>query len=640
MNLEPFLIAPWEGGGLTEYYKPFLIGNEAFPIIDDAYCWRGTVSKREGNVLLGALPTAPVQGLATYYVPSTGDQQLVAFSDTNAYLFDTVTSAFIDISFNSTPAAITWTGTTDDYFWSTNFAKALWTTNNVDYIRFWNGTSASGWANQRPLVGGGARVDTCLMLIPYKGRLVMLSTVEGGTAFKQRARWSQLGTPYVPAVAPDPAAVPPTPFTTDANAWNDSIPGKGSFVDADTTERIISCGIIRDVLIVFFQRSTWRLRYSGNEVLPFYWERINTQYGADSTFGTIPFDEHLLTYSRYGFIAADTNAVRRIDEKIPDQSFQIEAGTTQVNLNRVHGIRDFYRQTAYWAYPDIYASVVPNKVLTYNYLDQTWSRFNQAFRCYGYYNVFNDVTWAASTSPWEDSDDAWASPWQQAGFPQVVAGDASLTSGNVYIVYDTTFQDREQVQRTITNVSIANPAVVTTSVAHGLLTNDSVYFQGVTGTMAASINGLRFNITVISPTTFSILLNTAALTYTGGGTVTGGTNFNFNITTKRFNPYLKEGRRCRLAYVDLYCTTDPGSEITCDLFTDDEDDTPVISRAVNLSTGTTGTYVRVFFGTTARLVQLRLRLTDAQLADRKQGGAYFELQGMVMWFSRGGILKR
>jgi hypothetical protein len=643
---EPYLIAPFdsEGAGLVEYYKPWLIGNDAFPIIEDAYCWRGNVRKREGDILLGTLPTTPVQGLRTYLVPSTGDQQLIAFSKTKSYVFNTGTQAFDNVSFFQTSgAAISWTGGNDDFFWSSNFQNSMWATNFVDPLRFYNGSTTQGWNNQRPTLNGANLLLSCLMVIPYKGRLVVLNTTEGPigapVSFRQRARWSQIGTAYVPASGGDPAVVPPTGYSTDANAWRDDIPGRGGFIDADTSERIVSAGIVRDTLIVFFQRSTWRLRYTGNEILPFIWERINTQYGSEATFSTIPFDEALLTFSRFGFIAADTNSVARIDEKIPDQSFQIETGTTLANLNRIHGIRDFYRQTAYWAYPAENTSVYPDRVLDYNYLEKTWSRFNQSFRVFGYYNTFNDKTWANAGTNWEDSDFPWSSPWNQNQFPQIVAGDSSLNSGNIYIVYDNVNIDQDDVSFDITNITAANPAVVTTSTINTFVTGHSVLINNVTGTMAGSLNNTSFTITVLSQTTFSINFDTTALTYTGGGTATSTVPYNFNIYTKRFNPYIKLGTRAKLAYVDIYCTGNVNSQITLHHYIDDEDGFPTLTKTVNCSSTNQGQYVRVFLGSIGRFHQLQLTLSTSQLEDAEQGTAQFEMQGMLLWFRPEGRIK-
>lgn len=640
------MIAPFdsEGAGLVEYYKPWLIGNDAFPIIEDAYCWRGNVRKREGDILLGTLPTTPVQGLRTYLVPGSGDQQLVAFSKTKSYLFNTGTQVFDDINFTPAPAAFFWTGGNDAYFWTCNYANAMWTTNfesTTDHIKFWNGSATAGWSTHQPVVNGTTTLDGALIILPYKGRLVVLNTVEGGVAFRNRARWSQIGTPYLSATAG--VYVPPAPFNvvaaTNNNSWRDDIPGRGGFIDADTSERIVSAGIVRDTLIVFFQRSTWRLRYTGNEILPFIWERINTQYGSEATFSTIPFDEALLTFSRFGFIAADTNSVARIDEKIPDQSFQIETGTTLANLNRIHGIRDFYRQTAYWAYPAENTSVYPDRVLDYNYLEKTWSRFNQSFRVFGYYNTFNDKTWANAGTSWETSDFPWSSPWNQNQFPQIVAGDSSLNSGNIYIVYDNVNIDQDDVSYDITNITAANPAVVTTSVINTFVTGHSVLINGVTGTMAGTLNTNSFTITVLTQTTFSINVDTTALTYTGGGTATSTVPYNFNIYTKRFNPYIKLGTRAKLAYVDIYCTGNVNSQITLHHYIDDEDGFPILTKTVNCSSTNQAQYVRVFLGSIGRFHQLQLTLSSSQLEDPEQGTAQFEMQGMLLWFRPEGRIK-
>jgi hypothetical protein len=74
----------------------------------------------------------------------------------------------------------------------------------------------------------------------------------------------------------------------------------------------------------------------------------------------------------------------------------------------------------------------------------------------------------------------------------------------------------------ISGVSNANPCVVTCAGPHGLLPvgTSAAIIQGVLGT--AGVNG-SWNATYLSPTTFSIPLNTtAAGAYTSGGTVEGG----------------------------------------------------------------------------------------------------------------------
>lgn len=651
MTLEARLITPFEKGGLVTYYKPWLIGDDAFPIIENMYLWRGQLKKREGFTLLGTLPTTPVQGLKNYIVPATANEQLIAFSTTKAYLWDTVGLTFNDISLNQFGATISWGGGVDDFFNASSYANSSWFTNGAqqnnagagaanNYIRYYNGTPTAGFVDHRPAVDATTTLDGALITIPYKGRLVTLNTTENGIRYRQRARWSQVGTPYAGSgplltitgiTAANPAQIttsvahnlttgqsvyifgvlgtmgpvlnnqsfvltvtgantftvpvdttalvyggagtaqglgsPPLPFANDANAWRADIPGKGGFVDAPTSERLVAAAILRDILIVFFQRSTWRLRYTGSEILPFVWEQFNTLYGSESTHDVISFDEQLLTWSRYGFIGSTTNAVDRIDEKIPDKSFEVESGTGNLSdLQRIHGIRDFYRQMAYWTYPDSSANAQsPNRVLAYNYLTGTWSVFEQSFRCFGQYKTTFDITWANSanlTPPlaWDNSNFTWTSYSNQENAPYLLAG---ATNGNVYVVYDV---------------------------------------QGVSQD--------------------------------------NGTNFGFDVWTKRFNPYIEQGHRCRLVFADFYVNSEVEAEFTVELYMDDNPDLPVMTKRVQIDSKTRESrYVRVYFGSVGRVFQIRMFLSDSQLADDNSGTAQVTIQGIVIWTRKQGRLK-
>lgn len=738
MAYEPQLITPFEDSGLVKYYKPFLVGKAAFPDIQNAYPWRGSVRKREGFSIFGTLPTSPVQGLKNWINPSTLVQSLIGFSTTKSYLWNTGTSLFNDITFlafggpgqTNANQAFSWSNGTNDYFWTSNYAASMWTTNNLtaDHIRFWNGTPAGGWSIHQPTVNGTTTLDAGLIILPYRGRLVVLNTSEGGNPFPQRARWCQIGTPYtsnsagvsitnitaaanavvsvgvttsftigqkvgitgvvgsmgpvlnfnqfnVVAINPGVSVTisasttgltytsggtiqgtgstsPPSPFTIDIFGWRDDIPGRGGFVDADTSERIVSAEIVRDTLIVAFQRSTWRLRYTGNEILPFVWERLNTQYGAESTYSNVAFDEAALFFSRYGFIGSTTNDVARIDENIPDDSFAIEAvDSSFTGLSRVQAIRDYYRQMAYWTIESVSSTTASNQIYAYNYLDKSWAIFTPTvpIKTFGYFFNSSDLTWSTfNISPkhrwrrFNSDDDIWENfgSGQNTGFPFIIGGDAN---GNVYQMFEF-FQ---------------NPAVD----------------AGGTGSEA---------------------------------------NFNFSISTKTFNPYLPQGLKARVGYVDIYCTTNVGGEITLEHFVDDQQ-SPILTKTVEIfsrgvlaitaiTPGTTTTittatphnlpsdiatqvsisdiygsigtalnnttplatfvsstsftvpidtsgktytsggfvwkggfdnglakYVRVYLGPIAHMHQFVLTLSPSQLSDPIKGTAQFEMQALLVW---------
>jgi len=757
MTYEPRLIAPFENSGLKKWYKPWLIGQEAFPQLADAYARRGVVRKREGFLLYASLPTEsgsppPVVGLKSWINPASFSERLIAFSRKKSYIFSDAGQSFGNMTFYAYPTgvAVAVTGAefsfhngTNDYFWSSNYRGCLWVTNNLttDNINFWNGTAgvvnvSGGWSAFVPVVDGAPTyITAALIVIPYKGRLVALKVTENGGTFTNRARWSQYGTPFAGAAIPVAittfTAANPTAFTTasdlfttgqnisffsvtgadaallngvngtitrvgagsytvnintaakainnsgfvqqlgnppsgqqlDINAWRSDIPGKGGFNDADTSESIVSAAIIKDTLIVFFQRSTWRLQYTGNQVLPFIWQRLNTQYGSESPYSVVSFDEAAITFSRYGWIASDTNDVARIDLDIPDDSFQFEGVNMGISgINKVQGIRDFYRNFAYFTYIPIGQSTA-TQIYGYNYIDKSWTIFNPqqgssgsstplAINCFGTYrNTRGDFTWAAlntSTDTWSnynDENDKWENfgDGQNIDFPYVLGGDLN---GNVYLMFE--------------------------------------FFQ--------------------TPTSDN------------------GTAFNFSIFTKRFNPYIKDGMKCRLGYVDLYCTTLAGGEITVNHYTDDQE-TPIFTRTVEIfsrgvtpvsavSIGTTTTittvsshnlqigesvvvadmsgninktinadmsfvvsavptatsftipvdtngstytfgglvyseenysgdarYTRIYLGAIAHMHQLQFTLSYAQLTDVVKGVAQFEMQGLVVWTRPAGKIR-
>ncbi|PXW62835.1 baseplate J-like protein [Grimontella sp. AG753] len=80
----------------------------------------------------------------------------------------------------------------------------------------------------------------------------------------------------------------------------------------------------------------------------------------------------------------------------------------------------------------------------------------------------------------------------------------------------------------VTGISNANPGVVTTDITHGYSDGQVIEISGVTG--MTGINNVPLTVTVLSPHTFSIGINTIASgSWTGGGVVTP--NLRNNVVT-------------------------------------------------------------------------------------------------------------
>ena len=152
--------------------------------------------------------------------------------------------------------------------------------------------------------------------------------------------------------------------------------------------------MIRDRCIVYFERSTWELAYTGNEAIPFIWQQINTELGSEAQYSNVPFDKFILNVGSNGIQQCNGINVDRIDDKIPDEVFKIRID--DYGMQRVAGVRDYYTEMVYWTYPtddNAYALKYPNKMFVFNYKMGTWSLNDDCITCFGYFEQDTDVTW-------------------------------------------------------------------------------------------------------------------------------------------------------------------------------------------------------------------------------------------------------
>lgn len=298
-----------------------------------------------------------------------------------------------------------------------------------DGIRYYGTlTIGDSWANYNPPIDQNNALAGALLIFPYRGYLVFLNTWEGNdvatlTNYSNRARWTQIGTPYYSAPVPET----PSLQNIDPKTARDDLFGRGGANDAPTTEAIVGAAFIRDLLVVYFERSTWRLRFVNNAQNPFVWERVNVELGSSCPFSTIPFDKGVMTLSNRGILISDGNDTNRFDEKIPDEVFNIRL--SENGYQRVNGIRTFRTRLSMWTYPDATNAegIFPDKVLVYNYETQTWAYFDDCFTCFGYYYpATTDLgpRWIDLTEPWSSYNS------QNAEITIDHAGRESIIAGN------------------------------------------------------------------------------------------------------------------------------------------------------------------------------------------------------------------
>lgn len=414
-----------------------------------------------------------------------------------------------------------------------------------------------------------------LLVIPYKGRLLVLNTWEADNPaansavnYAQRVRWSQ------------------NFIATDViDGWVDTIVGRGGYVDAPTGEQITACGFVKDVLIVYFENSTWQLLYTGNELLPFQWQRINSELGADATFSSVLFDNGLMVVGNVGVHVCNGQTCARIDQVIPDEIFQMH--NTITGPNRTCGIRDFFMECVYFAYansvPNTSATgnrFYPNQILCYNYRNESYSFFDDHATAFGLYQNSSNITWAdlipgSGYSPWE----AWQAPWNsgalQAGFPAIVFGNQQG------FIEQIDYENSSNGPSLYIDALAPDPlyptdGVLITSNNYNLYAGQYVNIVGVLGDASmVALNGNSYMVLRVGSdlaqtngnTQFAITgTPTISGTYTGGGTMSVLSNV--DIKTKMFTPFWSQGKRYDLRYIDLLFDSTTSGELQVDIYID------------------------------------------------------------------------
>ncbi|CAM5999026.1 unnamed protein product [Sphagnum balticum] len=545
-------------------------------------------------------PSNPVMGITQYENGAINNLPSYAFDTQFAYIW--LSGAWERSGSTTNPL---WHGTNFNYFWVCNWQGIVNTGVPAMFVSNFNFTLGTNkpaatddpiWYTQNGstwvpmpgsassgiffLPGGGAVADgpfvqTALIIVAFKYRLLLLNTVENnnsvgagvGTAsqFKQRCRYTWNGNPFA------------------VNAWYEpnqqdasgNLAAGGGYIDATTQEAIVSAEFIKDRLIVYFERSTWELVYTQNENLPFLWQKLNTELGSQSTHGTVPFDRDVLTIGNTGVHACNGSNVRRIDDKIPDVIFEFK--TENNETARIAGIRDYYSELVYWTYvadTEQPTQIFPNQVLVFNYQNETWAQNDDCITAFGYFEQQTDVTWKSSApETWETYNGTWISGVIQANQRQILAGtpegfilrldvEASRNAPSMQIsAIDYTYSTSGILTLTIYNHNLDSEATYLPQ------DNDYILIENVIGDAAteAALNGVIFpattpftqnSITIVVPYGFT------GTTYLGSGTAARVSNI--QIESKNFNPYIDKDQNVYVARADFAVQKTAGGQITVD----------------------------------------------------------------------------
>ncbi len=761
MGYTPYYIANYEeDSGLETLHEPFLLPEKAFPLLDDAYVWRGRVKRRLGFQHLGRLrlvltgralgntgaspwafniftilgivgepnaeiqvgsvvitiagpivftdnsdgtltsltpgnsgtinyetwdvvlthtagpgvavtidfsyyPNLPVMGLPNQQTTQINENNLIAFDEKYAYRFNAG-------QFERLPSTlpVTWNSNDEEFFWCLNYGKVnnnivLWETNfhPTDPMYYWDTIT---WTLFAPILRpdfavNPTRLQQARILIGYKERLIVMNTYEGrtiatATNFPNRIRFSADAFQMF-----NQGAVGPGPAWTTVSDWADDVPGRGGFIDLPTTEQIITAEFIHDVLLIKTERQSWKLIFTGNKNLPFYYERINRFFGCESTFSIVPFDHGVLAVGNYGLTIDDSVNVVRIDDRIPDTvlSFNNDAGS----VKRVHGIKDYGEQVVYWNYPSVYTgsatgTVFPDKMLVYNYKNNTFATFNDSFTCFGYFQFASDETWSElNYLTWNDWNRAWDAGSAQSQYPHVCAGNQQ---GYVSVLNQGTYND---FSLSVTNINSGVSPTVFTIPNHNLKTGRFIELTDIISGLVpdyTTLNSHVFKVQALTADTMNLIQDDGnfvdfgvAGNYIGNGKATVLNNI--NITTKTFAPYYEAGSQVRVGYLDFLLDKTTNGEVSVNFNIDECTSLPINidSASVDGNLGSNVLYTkpenltlipfqanqskilhRVYIQSISQNFSINITMTDQQMFSKAINSSAFTMHAMVIYLSK------
>jgi len=596
-------------------------------------------------------PAEPVMGLANYETGAINNHPSYAFDTQFAYLFSGGSW--------SRSGTTVWHGTDLNFFWTCNW-QAITDSPPVLFVTNFNATIGAPGAGDDPMYtfgnpantwaafststifeSGGSYVQTARIIIPFKNRLLLLNTIEhvitaGPTvtnvAFVNRCRFSHNGSPFATN-----AWLEPNQSTGGTNADG------GGYIDATTEEQIISAEFIKDRLIVYFERSTWELAYTGNEIQPFIWQKINTELGSEASFSSVAFDKLILTIGNTGVHACNGSNVDRIDNLIPDEIFNIRDKDS--GPARIWGIRDYFTEMVYWTFPptnEVPSEKYPTRVLVYNYKTGSWAFNDDCITAFGYFEQQVGATWANQTETWNTANFAWNSGTVAAQFRQVIAGNQQ---GFVFIVDPQESRNAPAMQ--ITNMTRSAPNIILKIIDHTLNVNDYIYIENAQGISGLTGTGIYPVVSITDTDTVVIGPATFTGTYTGGGTAARVSNL--GIMSKQWNPYVEKGRDVFLAKIDFGVLKTTAGQVTVDYFpsasqlsmVDEARNTGAILGSNVLETFPYPTvpfealqdrlWHPVYFQTEGECIQISIYMNETQISTPAIALSDFEIQGLMLF---------
>ena len=567
-------------------------------------------------------PGLPVMGVMNFY-PTNNIRQLIVADTRNVNRYNPATDRLDDIT-----GAVAYNGTYLDFWSWVNYADPssvprLLFSNGVvgDVIQQYSGTTVTAYA---PTFAGGTL--NARQIFNVRDRLVLFQTIEAGVLFPRRIRISGTG--------------------VNSDIFDNTAPGAG-FIDIPDNTWFFGAAFNRDDVLFFTEAATWMMKYTGNDVTPFVLEKIDGSRGSSAAFSVISYLNRTLAASPRGLIISDGYQVDRMDNNIPDFTFNdILSDQFQRCFS---GFLDEERDV-YLIYPSegtIRPSLLDNgesdRILTINFEEDNYAVYRIPLSCMGNFQVAFTLLWsdltAANGFPDWDSLAEKFNNWN--AFPFSKGSPISIGGGHkgeIWVLNNTESEDNPQRIRAMTVIDSSTVRVTTDWNNYEL--GDYIVFEDVAGMTQINHKQAAINGIVTPYNVFDVNIPTLGFgAYSGAGIASK--TIPFEALTKKLNPFVDSDKKVRCGWIYFYVSvadtilTDAvGAPVPAflevDVITNDTDQNsvPTFTYQVDCSNlpSEVGSkkWIKIWINQTARFVQFRLK--------NNQAGAKIQIHAMMPGF--------
>ncbi len=511
----------------------------------------GQMSITFNAVVAGAVPITvtyaahqglPVMGIMSYY-PDNNVRELIVADTTYVNKYNPTTDRLEDIT------NTTYNGTNSDFWGWVNYASATFAPRllfcnlvNGNVIQQWNGSAVSNYA---PTFAGGTTLNA-RQIFNFAGRLVLVQTREGGVLFPKRIRISGTGT----------------------NCDNFDVTATGAgFIDIDDNTQLFGAVQNRNDLLIFTEGSTWVLKYTGNDINPFQLQRLDNSRGCAAAFSVISYLNRSMAASPRGLIMCDGYQVERMDDNIPQFSFN------QINdefFNRCFSAFLDEDRDVYMMYPSVnverpalVAANASDEILISNFEEDNFCIYQIPMSCMGNFQEtitkqWQDLSAANGYTNWNILASNFNN-WN--AFPFTIGSPISIGGGHkgeIWSLNTNQGTDNPLPIRAISIISAGNPQTIrVTTDWNNYNIGDFIYFSGVEGmTQINNKQGEIISPIVTDYNTFDVKFHEYVgplSAYTSGGEATK--SFEFSAISKKLNPWIESDKKVRCGWMYFYVST-------------------------------------------------------------------------------------